>query len=370
MTLPLRLAAGLAIETEPVRGEACQFRTAWPLVLWPIEIEAVRLAGLPLAAPANPLAHGAVAVLRIVLKCRSPEATFAALGVDRLRFFLRGPANVTLALYELLCAHTLSVAYADGPSDPAPVIVPADGDRAGRFRAPTKRCCRGRRAAFPGFGCSANISLLQRNSCSSILQELRRRACLSGGNRLEIFVYLDRASPELERTVNADLFALGCVPIVNLFKQQCEPIRLTHTDTEYRIVPDARRAPNFEVWQVERVHETRSDGSVAAVATVLSPDPGRPRGRCPAALLIRSCGATDRRAAARFISRPTIRSSIPRRPGGSVISVEALCTNRDLPAALPFGGGHPELRLVEPLGRRRPSLLRIRADPAVASAAA
>jgi type VI secretion system protein ImpG len=32
-----------------------------------------------------------------------------------------------------------------------------------------------------------------------------------------------------------------------------------------------------------------------------------------------------------------------------VISVEALCTNRDLPAALPFGGGHPELRLVEPL---------------------
>src|SRR5580698_1779571 len=48
MMMPLRLAAGLAIETEPVRGEACQFRTAWPLVLWPIEVEAVRLAGLPL----------------------------------------------------------------------------------------------------------------------------------------------------------------------------------------------------------------------------------------------------------------------------------------------------------------------------------
>ncbi len=43
LALPLRLAAGIAIETEPVRGEPCRFRTAWPLTLWPIEIESVRL---------------------------------------------------------------------------------------------------------------------------------------------------------------------------------------------------------------------------------------------------------------------------------------------------------------------------------------
>src|SRR5271169_4437403 len=41
MMQPLRLAPGLAIETEPVHGEACRFRTAWPLALWPIEVEAV-----------------------------------------------------------------------------------------------------------------------------------------------------------------------------------------------------------------------------------------------------------------------------------------------------------------------------------------
>ena len=31
-----------------------------------------------------------------------------------------------------------------------------------------------------------------------------------------------------------------------------------------------------------------------------------------------------------------------------VLSIEAMCLNRDLPADLPFGGGHPELRFVEP----------------------
>ena len=30
-----------------------------------------------------------------------------------------------------------------------------------------------------------------------------------------------------------------------------------------------------------------------------------------------------------------------------MLSVEALCLNRDLPAALPFGGDHPRLRLIE-----------------------
>jgi type VI secretion system protein ImpG len=35
------------------------------------------------------------------------------------------------------------------------------------------------------------------------------------------------------------------------------------------------------------------------------------------------------------------------RPADTVLSIDALCTNRDLPGDLPFGGGHPRLRLVE-----------------------
>src|SRR5262250_3104109 len=46
LALPVQLAAGVPLETEPVRGEPCRFRTAWPLKLWPIEIDTVRLSGL------------------------------------------------------------------------------------------------------------------------------------------------------------------------------------------------------------------------------------------------------------------------------------------------------------------------------------
>ena len=37
----------------------------------------------------------------------------------------------------------------------------------------------------------------------------------------------------------------------------------------------------------------------------------------------------------------------PDAPAEAVLSIDALCVNRDLPADLPFGGGHPRLRLVE-----------------------
>ena len=37
----------------------------------------------------------------------------------------------------------------------------------------------------------------------------------------------------------------------------------------------------------------------------------------------------------------------PAKPAEAVLSIDAICVNRDLPTDLPFGGGHPRLRLVE-----------------------
>lgn len=121
---PAHLPSGLAIESEPVGGEPCQFRTAYPLTLWPIEIEAVRLSGMPLPAPPNPAAEEAVSCLRITLRCVDPAVTFTQLGLDRLRFFLGGEQGSLLL--ELLLAHTVSVALADDHTDARPVILPPD----------------------------------------------------------------------------------------------------------------------------------------------------------------------------------------------------------------------------------------------------
>src|SRR4051812_29248171 len=86
-----------------------------------------------------------------------------------------------------------------------------------------------------------------------------KKTLVSAGNKLEIFVSLDRPAPDLERMIGEQSLALGCTPLVNLFPQRCEPIPLTHTGVEYRVVPDARRPRAVEVWSVDRVRETLAD---------------------------------------------------------------------------------------------------------------
>jgi type VI secretion system protein ImpG len=347
LTVPVRLSAGLAVQTEPVQGEACRFRTTWPLTLWPIEIENVRLTGLPLTAPANPLAAGAVSVLRITLKCRSGEANFAQVGLDRLRFFLRSASNVALPLYELLCTHVLSVAYADGPADPAPVVLPANVIEPVGF-APEEALLPWPARSFAGFRLLSEYFAFPEKFLFLDFTRLDGKTLLSSSGRMEIFVYLDRALPELERTVGVDALALGCTPIVNLFQQRCEPIQLNHTDVEYRVVPDARRPAAMEVWQVERVRETRPDGSSRPWRSFYRLTHGDPEGVTAGGFyqLSRRETAAPLTGSEVYIG-PHDPEFDPDAATGAILSVEALCLNRDLPAALPFGGGHPELRLGE-----------------------
>ncbi|HEV8678078.1 MAG TPA: type VI secretion system baseplate subunit TssF, partial [Stellaceae bacterium] len=340
LTVPVRLQAGLAVETEAVQGEPCRFRTAWPLTLWPVEIENVRLSGLPLAAPANPLASGAVSVLRIALKCRVAEANLAELGVDRLRLFLRGASNVALPLYELLCAHVLSVAYADGPADPAPVVLPANVIEPVGF-APEEALLPWPARSFAGFRLLTEYFALPEKFLFVDFARLDGKTLLSTGNRMEIFVYLDRALPELERTIGVDALALGCTPIVNLFSQRCEPIQLTHTDIEYRIVPDARRPAALEVWQVERVRETPPDGGTRPWRSFYRLTHGDPEAATPGGFyqVSRRQTAAPLTGSEVYIG-PHDPEFDPDAPTGAVLSIDALCLNRDLPASLPFGGGH------------------------------
>jgi type VI secretion system protein ImpG len=347
LALPLRLAAGVALETEPVHGETCRYRTAWPLTLWPVEVESVRLSGLPLAAPANPLAEGAVAVLRVALKCTAPDLTFTQLGIERLRFFLRGQANIALPLYELLCNHALSVAYADGPSDPTPAIVPASAIAPVGFD-PDEALLPWPGRSFSGFRLLTEYFAFPEKFLFVDFARLEAKTLVSGGSRIEIFVYLDRAAAELERTLGADGLALGCVPMINLFPQHCEPIRLTHAEAEYRVVADARRPAAVEVWRIDSVRESLADGTARPWRpfyrlTQADPDAETPGGFYHAPR--RDSGGSL--TGSEVYIAPHDPHFDPEAPAESVLSVEALCLNRDLPARLPFAGGHPELRLVE-----------------------
>ena len=342
---PAHFPSGLEIETEPVGREACRFRTTTALTLWPVEIDTVRLSPIPLPAPANPAARHAVACLRIGLRCADPQASLAGIGLDRIRLFFRSESAPLLL--ELVLAHAVSVALADGPTDPAPVILPADVIEAVGF-APDEALFPWSARAFSGFRLLTEYFAAREKFLFVDLTRLDAKTLLSGGNRMDVFVYLDRTLPELERAVGLESVALGCAPIVNLFRQRCEPIPLDHTEIEYRIVPDARRPQALEVWSVERVRQAMQGGGFRPWAPFHRLAADGDGDAAPAGFFTTARRASGgRMRGTELFLLPHVPGFDPQQEGDGVLAVDAICCNRDLPASLPFGGGRPALRLLE-----------------------
>ena len=336
------------IETEPVKSEPCRFTTTQSVKLWPVTLEDARLLSRPLVAPESRATGNAVAALRLQLRCRAPEQTFAALGLDSLRFYLRGPASITHPLYELMGASLVAVAVAESASDPEalflrPEVLYRPGFAADEGVLPTPA-----RAAV-GYRLLTEFFVFPEKFLCFEVGGLRPKTARLGST-LQLYLFFSRSRPELEKLVDVGSFGLNCVPVVNLFPQRAEPIRLTRTQPEYRVVPDVRRPDALEVYSIERVTATSPDGESMTYRPFYSVSHAA---SAPAKshfwYAARRPGTAGGSALESYLTLVDLDLD-PQQPANWVLSIDTYCTNRDLPARLPFGGGHPVLKLVKPLG--------------------
>ncbi|WP_431280530.1 type VI secretion system baseplate subunit TssF [Humitalea sp. 24SJ18S-53] len=340
---------GTPLETEPVRGEPLRFVTCHDVTLWPVTIEAVRLMGLPLAAPANPRAPGAGGCLRLTLRTLTPDLTFAETGLDKIRLHLRGSPQVSGGLHELLATACVGIALANGPGDPSPTLIGPENLRAVGFEREEAALPWPRRA-FDGHRLLTEYFAFPEKFLYLDLEGLEARSLMQRSDRMEVFIYLSRTAPELERTVAADSLALHCTPVVNIFPQRCEPIAMDGTQSDWLVIPDARRPAALEVYSIEGVRESRPDGARRAVLPFhrLARDGAAEEETAPSQWI-----ATRRHAPAPLTGTETrimLRDNHfdPQAPADGVLTIEAMCLNRDLPELLPFGGGQPRLRIADP----------------------
>jgi type VI secretion system protein ImpG len=341
---PLEVKPGTLIDAGPVQGDTCRFRTAYPVTLWPIQIEAVSLRGRPIVAPANPAAAGAAGVLRLSLRCAAEGMTLSQLAPERLRFFIRPQSPHAYKLYETILNHSVSIALADHPADPAPVICSADSIRAVGFDAAESLLPYPMRS-FVGYRLLTEYFAFPEKFLFFDLTGLSAKSLVSDADHLEVFIYLNRTNVELERAVSAESLALGCTPIVNLFRQRAEPIRLDNLAAEDRVVADARRVGATEVYAIESVTASAPDGR----ARTFEPFFGL---RSTSEDMVAYWHAARRIAESAEGGTEVFLSFVdgdfdPAVPVDYTVSVETLCLNRDRPSLLPFGGGNPRLELVE-----------------------
>ncbi len=342
-----QVARKTTVETESIEGQPCRFQTSYPVKLWPINVAQASYSGPPFSAPETRFTSQARAVVRIRLQSYSEKITFGQLPLESLRFYLAGQTLHVFEIYECILNNTLAIALRSSGDQEAMVLsrecVQPVGFELDQGLLPYTAC------SFLGYRLLSEYFSFPQKFLFFDLFGLSAENLAAIGNQLDVFFYLDRFLPELERAVSAETFQLGCTPMVNLFRQRAEPISVTHTEHEYRVIPDARRPRLYEVYTIDRVTATAPDGQNSEFQRFYSNQ--------------HAAGTTDQHRYWHASRRNTGYSAgeidhgtevflsfvdlgfQPASPTDLLVDVETTCLNRDLPHLLPFGGGQPTLQL-------------------------
>lgn len=349
---------GTSIDTEPADGEPCRFRTCFDLRLWPLSVTDVRMAGPPFRLPLVPPIATA-AVLEVAFETFQSQVRIGDMPLGSLRLHLNSGAGTLLfKLYELLLTRCLGVVVSTGPTDPQPVLL--RGDRvvaAGLERS--EAAIPDDPRSFPGYRLLSEFFALPQKFMFVDVLGLSPGVLARVGPRMHLSFLLSATDRELERLVGPSAVRIGCTPIVNLFEQRLDPVRISGTRTDYPVIPDARRPRGVEIHSIESVlasgpgeRPVRVSPIYAAGAATSTSDDPRRRLRWSAVRRLvedeRPDGGFDR-AGDTWISLLDERGG-PADVSNLVLHIRAVCTNRNMADKLPFAVGRPRLHLEDGQG--------------------
>jgi len=340
---PVAIARGTELQSRPVKGVACRFRTAWTLELHPVRITAARFEPVAHAPDGVRLPVGSTALLSLRLECPPADGGWHACTAQRLRFFIDAEPSIAAALRDALLLRVVK-AY-------------ASCDEARWFAADAAVI------AEVGFGQDEALLDFPPNSHDAYrhlteyfafpdkyhffdLRVGRLPPAALRGPTLTVLLALDKLPTDsdasrLLRGVTADSLRLGCVPVVNLFAQRGDPIRVTGRSASYPVVADGRRAHGYEVHAIDAVHRVRQTAQGESI-TEFRPFFGLHHGESP-----------ERHGHYWFAQRnglvadqsPGYETELtlvdadfdPVQPVSDVLSVALTCSNRELPTFLAIG---------------------------------
>jgi type VI secretion system protein ImpG len=310
---------GTPVQSVPVDGTPCRFRTAWDLVLAPFSVESATLRP---DAPAQ---------LRVRLRLPDGVA-LSKVRPASLRFHLAGDAVVSRGLHLALCRYLRRVSVqpaAGGNAVPLPgASVKPVGFGAEEALLPFPV------SSFPGFRYLQEYFSFPSKFMFVDVTGLEGLSALGDATSFDLVFELSRVPAGLP-PISAAHVLLHCVPAVNLFGHEAEPIRLDQRRVEYRVVPSGQAAAHHEIFTIDKVSGVAAG---SARTTEYRPFLRFARGAAGDARLYHQ----RLRPALSGEGSDVFLSILPGGgPGGvpevETLSIELTCTNRRLPERLNLG---------------------------------
>jgi type VI secretion system protein ImpG len=257
-TTGLTIEAGRTLVAPPAKGVRCRFRTCYDTTLWPIDILEARWQSphqLDLGGTARDLA----ACLRVRLQCQGDLSFEELTELESLRFFLNGDLALVSDLYELLdnsCTGILLRGVEGGgevheATVPKSALTPVGfGEKDGMLPLP--------RRSFLGYRLIQEYFTFPYKYFFFDLSGLDRLRRPEFGKTVDVIFLIgpfegrDR-DQALDRFVSKETVRFGCTPVINLFRGEAEPIRLSHRRPEYLVRARGSREFPPHIFSVDKV---------------------------------------------------------------------------------------------------------------------
>jgi type VI secretion system protein ImpG len=328
-----RIEKKTILYSKPVGGTPCQFQTVYPVEIRPIEVVSAEL------REPSKLVKNARQVLVLRIKTFN-HFSLNAIACDRIRFYLNGPHQQTFRIYEMLLNNVCqidvesqnSAGLTERFSLPSDAVLPVGFDAEESMLPYSKR-------SFPGYLLLFEYFCFPDKFLFLDLSGFDRMKSMALGDTMDLLIYLNKPF-DANIVIQKDVFCLNATPVVNLFTRIAEPVNLNQRRTEYHVLADVRRQEAMEIYSVDKV-------------VAVSPDDLSKEREFKPFYSIRHAAYDDESTSAYWLME---RRSSTRKgdsgtevylsfadlnfsrvePDAEILTIHVTCSNRDLPAKLPF----------------------------------
>jgi type VI secretion system protein ImpG len=354
----IRRGSPLQSLTLPNEATACEFRTAQDVRLWPVSVTAARYFAFAPDLPLTklPIAQRIKGGVRIRLE--TPEGLdFARTPIDQLTFFVAGQDEIAGRIHDLCATSALGVLVlpASGATRwhellPAASVRPVGFQDDEALLPVTPRSFQGYRLIQEYFTFPQRFRFFE---VAGLTPAIRRAAT----GAIEMVILFGRDDARLEGVVDATNFALNCTPAINLFAKRADRIQVTDAAYEYHVLADRTRPLDYEVYQVTDVlgHGVGAESEQRFLPLYATFGGGQQHEHHASFTTRREprlLSSTQKRHGPRtsYIGTEVFLSLVdsaqaPFSRDLRQLSVETLCSNRDLPLLMPLGGGATDMAL-------------------------
>jgi type VI secretion system protein ImpG len=355
-TLPARTS--LFSQLAKDEQTSCEYKTAQDVQLWPVELSNAEyvnthtLTSLSEQSATVPLwlldkKSEIKSAVRLTFEL-PPHTKFSDLSLDSLTFYLKGSESFPFYLYESLIKGYAGLMYQSGDSlwryETEPTSLSPKGfDESDALLPFEQRQFDGFRLLREYFAFPSRFLFVELNKLQPCLQYCTQSS-------FSVLLLLTHTNSQLENRLTSENLSLYCSPAINLFEKRAERINLSKQYHEFHVVPDRLRPLDFEVCAVKQIN---AFGSSSDKAQPLLPLYGQQSSRkiktegyysvFRRQRLLSAKGRKFGHRSSYLGSEVYVSIVNPLTPPYSEdlkqLSIQVLCSNRDLPIMMPLGKG-------------------------------